>query len=155
MAIKTRVRATCPTLMCDAEVQHQRHRTRRIREVGSQLNVSTSLTPAPSHLLSFNLVGCAKQVSKLINRPIMRLFGTRVGGASTNMVTEHQVGTFYNHKGGRLASGYLCTDRYRKKGLPETSGPGLVSTMRPDYPKKDRSGKPSRQKPASQRVCLR
>ncbi len=57
-----------------------------VREVGSQLNVSTSLTPAPSHLLSFNLVGCAKQVSKLINCPVVSLLGTRVARARAYVI---------------------------------------------------------------------
>ncbi len=34
--------------MGDTEVQHQRHRTHRIREVASQLDVPTLLTPTPN-----------------------------------------------------------------------------------------------------------
>jgi hypothetical protein len=34
--------------MGDTEVQHQRHRTQRIREVASELDVSTLLTPTPN-----------------------------------------------------------------------------------------------------------
>ncbi len=67
-AIQTRVKATSPTLMCDSEVQNQRHQTLRLREVDIQINVPTSLTPTPSHLLSFNLVGCVKEVRNLINQ---------------------------------------------------------------------------------------
>ena len=66
--------------MCDAKVQHQRHRTRRIRKVTSQLDVPTLLTPAPSHLLCFDFVGCVKEVRKLINRLVVSLLGTRVSG---------------------------------------------------------------------------
>jgi hypothetical protein len=58
------------------------HRTHLIRELGYQLNVSTTLTPAPSHLLNFKLVGCEKLVIKVINCPIMSLLGTRVGSTS-------------------------------------------------------------------------
>ncbi len=74
--------------MGDAEVHHQRHRTRRVREVTSQLDVPTSLTPAPNHLLRLYFVGCAKEVSKLINRPVVSLFGTRVSGTGANMIAE-------------------------------------------------------------------
>ena len=74
--------------MCDAEVQHQRHRTRRIRKVTSQLNVPASLTPALSHLLRFHFVGCAKEVSNLTNRPVVSLLGTRVGGTSAEVVPK-------------------------------------------------------------------
>jgi hypothetical protein len=65
--------------------------TRHIRKVGSQLNVHTSLTQDPSHLLSFNLVCCAKEVSDLINHPVMSLLGTRVGGRY-KCRDGHQVG---------------------------------------------------------------
>jgi len=68
--------------MGDTEVKHQRHRTRRIREVTGQLDVPTSLTTAASHLLRFHFVCCAKKVSKLINSPVVRLLGTRVGSTS-------------------------------------------------------------------------
>jgi hypothetical protein len=75
--------------MCNAEVQHQRHWARRIREVTSQLNVPTMLTPASSHLLlPFYFMCCAKEVSDLINRPGVGLFGTRVGSTSTEVVTK-------------------------------------------------------------------
>ncbi len=74
--------------MGDAEIQHQRPRTRRIREVTSQLDVPTSLTPAPSHLLRFHFVCCAKEVSDLINLPVVSLLGTRVGGTSAEVVTK-------------------------------------------------------------------
>jgi hypothetical protein len=61
--------------MGDAKVQHQRHRTRHIREITSQFDVPTSLTPAASHLLRFHFVDCAEEVSKLINRPVVSLLG--------------------------------------------------------------------------------
>jgi hypothetical protein len=32
------------------------------------------------NLLCFNLMGCAKKVSKLINRPVVSLLDTRMGG---------------------------------------------------------------------------
>jgi hypothetical protein len=59
-----------------------------LREVTSQLDVPTSLTPAPSHLLRIHFVCCAKEVSDFINRPVVRLLGTRVGGTSAEVVTK-------------------------------------------------------------------
>jgi len=38
--------------------------------------------------LCFNLMRCAKKVSKLINRPVMSLFGTRVSGTGTEMIAQ-------------------------------------------------------------------
>jgi hypothetical protein len=57
----------------------------------------------------------------------MRLLGTRVGDTRTSMVTKSTKLELFTTT--RRESGYL-------KGLSETSGPGLVSTMRTDYPKK-------------------
>ncbi len=59
-----------------------------VHEVTSQLDVPTSLTPAPNHLLWCYFVGCVKEVSKLINHPVVSLFGTRVSGTGANMITE-------------------------------------------------------------------
>ncbi len=59
--------------MGDAEVQHQRHRTRLIHEVGRNLDVPTSLTPAPNHPLRLSPVGCPKEVLQLINHPVVNL----------------------------------------------------------------------------------
>jgi hypothetical protein len=74
--------------MWNAEVQHQRHRTRHIREVTSQFDIPTSPTPASSHLLRFHFVFCAEKVSDLINRPVVSLLGTRVGGTSAEVVPQ-------------------------------------------------------------------
>jgi hypothetical protein len=82
VSINTRVRATSKSFVGGAEIQQERHRTRCILEVTSQLDVPTSLTPAPSHLLCFHFVGCAKDVSDSINRPVVTLSFTRVGGTS-------------------------------------------------------------------------
>jgi hypothetical protein len=68
--MKTRVRTTSETFMDDTEVHHQRHRSLLIREVVNQLDVPTSLTPDPKHLLCFHFVGCVKEVIKLINHPV-------------------------------------------------------------------------------------
>ena len=74
--------------MGDVEVQHKSHGTRLVREVTRELNVPTSLTPVPNHLLRFYFVGCAKEVSNLINRPVVSLFGSRVSGAGANVVAK-------------------------------------------------------------------
>jgi hypothetical protein len=53
------------------------------------------LTPTFNHLLCFNFIRCAKKVRKLINRPVVSLFGTRVSSTGTEMivgVTPHQWG---------------------------------------------------------------
>jgi hypothetical protein len=52
----------------------------------ARFDVPTSLTPVPSHLLRFHFVGCAKEVSNLINRPVVSPLGTRVGGTSHGRV---------------------------------------------------------------------
>ncbi len=74
--------------MGDAKVQYQRGRARRIREVVSQLDVATSLTSAPSHLLRFHFVCCVEKVSDLINLPVVSLLGIRVGGTSAEVVPK-------------------------------------------------------------------
>ncbi len=88
MAVNTRVRATRESVVGDAEIHHQRHRTRHIHEVTNQLDVPTSFTPVPIHLLFFYFVGCSKEVSKLINHPVVSLFDTRVGGTGANMIAK-------------------------------------------------------------------
>jgi hypothetical protein len=62
VSINTRVRTTSPTLIWDTQVKHQRHRTRLIREITSQFDVPTSLTPVPRHLLCSHFVGCERSV---------------------------------------------------------------------------------------------
>jgi hypothetical protein len=71
-----------------AEVQHQRQRARRIRDVASQVDVPTMLTPSPNHLSSFCLMGCAKDVSNLVNHPIVSLLGTRVGSTRAKVIPK-------------------------------------------------------------------
>ncbi len=46
------------------------------------------LTPAFNHLVGLDFVCCAKKVSKLIDRPVVSLLGTRMGGTSTEMITQ-------------------------------------------------------------------
>jgi hypothetical protein len=46
------------------------------------------LTPAFNLLLCFDLVRYAKKVNKLINHPVVSLLGTRMGGTSTEMITQ-------------------------------------------------------------------
>ena len=88
VSINTRVRSTSESVVGDTEVQSQRHRTHRVREVTRQLDVPTSLTPHASHLLCFYFVGCTKEVRNLINLPVVNLFDTRVGGTGANMIVK-------------------------------------------------------------------
>ncbi len=137
MSIKTRVRVTSETFMGDVEVQHQRHRTRLIREVVSQLDVPTLLTPASSQLLRFHFECCAEKVSDLINRPFVSLLGIRVGGTSTEMVTKRiELELFATTIRERLLSNNrdLGAHGRGKECLSETSRPDFISTMRPDLP---------------------
>ena len=67
MTIKIRVKGTSPTLMCDAEVQHQRHQTSRVHQEDIQMYVPT-MTPAFSHLSRFHLLWCVEKVSELLDR---------------------------------------------------------------------------------------
>ena len=123
--------------MGDVEVQHQRNRTRHVREVTSQLDVPTSLTPDPNHLLCFHFVGCAKEVSKLINLPVVILFGTRVSGTCVNMITQivnHKLFATTSRERKLRQCWYCCTDTRGKECLSETSRPDLISEMRPDLP---------------------
>jgi len=50
------------------------------------LDVTTMLTPAFHHLSCCSFVRRAKKVSKLINRPVVSLLGTRVSGTRTEMI---------------------------------------------------------------------
>jgi hypothetical protein len=73
--------------MCNVKVQHQRHWVCHFHEVVNQLNDPTVLTPVSSHLLlRFYCMCCAKEVSELINRPVVDLLGTRVGSTSAQVV---------------------------------------------------------------------
>jgi hypothetical protein len=74
--------------MGDTKIQHQKHRARRVRKVGRQLNIPTMPTPALSYVLRLHCMSCAEKVSKLINRPVVSLFGTRMSGTSTEMVSH-------------------------------------------------------------------
>ena len=69
MSIKIRVRATSETVVGDAEVQHHENND-----------------GPPHRVLCFHVVYCVEKVSELINRPVVSLFGTRVGGTSTWMI---------------------------------------------------------------------
>ena len=93
------------------------------------------MTPDFNHMLCFNFVRCAEKVSKLINRPVVFLFGTRVSGTRAKVVTKRVYLEFpattsrkwllRNHWDlGAHGSGKEC--------LPETSRPGFISTVSPD-----------------------
>jgi hypothetical protein len=95
VSINTRVSDTSESVMGDEEVQHQRHRSRLIHEVTRDFDVPTSLTPVPNHPFRFNFVGCAEKVSKLINRPVVSLFVSRVSGTGCHMVAESVNGELF------------------------------------------------------------
>ena len=59
-----------------------------VRKVGSELDVDTTLTPGLIHLLSLYLMCSAKQVSKLINCPVMGLFDSRVVRTRAHIVPK-------------------------------------------------------------------
>ncbi len=73
----------------------------------------------------------------MINRPVVSLLGTRVGGTSAKVITKSiylellatTTRERYFRKERNLGSNGRDT-----KGLPETSTPGLISAMRPDLP---------------------
>ena len=120
--------------MGDAEVQHQRYRVRRIREVTRQFDVPTSLTPAPNHLWCFYFVGCVKEVSKWINHPVVNLFGSRVSGTGDNMITESVDGKRFattSRERKLRQCWYCCTNTRDEECLTEVSRPELISVMRP------------------------
>jgi len=72
--------------MVDTEIQYQRHRSHRICQISRSFDVTAIVTSVFNHLLCFNFTCCAKKVSKLINRPVVSLLGTRVSGTSTEMI---------------------------------------------------------------------
>jgi hypothetical protein len=93
------------------------------------------MTPVFNHLLCCNFVCCAKKVSKLINHPVVSLLDTRVSGTSTEMIAQcvyPKLPTTTNHK--RLLRHHwdLSDHGGGEKRLPETSRPGLISTVSPD-----------------------
>jgi hypothetical protein len=72
------------------EVYDEVERSLNVSEISLQLDVSTPLTPAPGHLLCLYLgqPGCVKQISDLLNHPIMVLLGTRMSSARVDMITK-------------------------------------------------------------------
>ncbi len=95
MVVKT---STSETVVYDAEVQYQRHRTRRVRKVGRQLDIPTMSTPDFSNMLCLGVM-CGGEKNQLINRQVMNLFDTRMSGTSTEMVSHLiQMKFSFNHK---------------------------------------------------------
>ncbi len=93
------------------------------------------LSPAFNDLLRFRLMCSVEKVTELINRPVVGLFGTRVGGARTKVVTY---GVYLKFPTGTSRE-RLLRDRWDlgchgggEECLPETSRPGFVSTVSPD-----------------------
>jgi hypothetical protein len=116
--MKTRVRDTSETFMVDVEIQYQRHRS-LIREVVSQLDVPTLLTPV-SNLLLWNC--CVFTLCVVWKRSViwstieLELFPTTNRGRLIR-----------NNRG-------LDTHGRDKECLSETRRPVFISTMRSDLP---------------------
>jgi hypothetical protein len=76
-----------------------------------------------------------KDISDLINRPVVSLLGTRVGGTSAEVVTKR---IYLELFATTTRERYFRKERNLgpngrgKKGLSETSRPGLISVMRSD-----------------------
>jgi hypothetical protein len=70
----------------------------------------------------------------MINRPVVSLLGTRAGGTSAEVVTKsiylELLATTSRERHFRKERN-LSSNGRGKKGLPETSRPGLISAMRP------------------------
>ena len=148
VSINTRVRATSESVMGDAEVQHQRHRARLVREVTRELDVPTSLTPAPNHPLRLSPVGCPKEVRQLLNRPVVSLFGSRVSSTGCHMVAKsvnvEPFATTGRERKLRQCR-YCCNNTRGEESLPEASRPGLISKK--ISPIQQTWGSPSKKKP--------
>jgi hypothetical protein len=99
--MKTRVRGTVKTVVGDVKVHHQRHRTHFIHEIDvsidNQLNVPTSLTPTPNHLLCFHFVSSER--GHRFDHPPSRDPSWYPNGRYKYRVghQEHLFGTFCNH----------------------------------------------------------
>ncbi len=68
------------------------------------------------HLLCFHFVSCEKEVSNLINHPVVRLLVTRVGGTSVEVVPK-RIGL--NHKT-RLGSSASCDSKFPLLVIPSS-----------------------------------
>ena len=85
--------------MDDEEVQHRRYGSLLVHEVTHELDVPTSLTLTPNHQLRFYFVGCTKEVSNLINHPVVSLFGSRVNGTGVDVVVKRVYGELFETTG--------------------------------------------------------
>ncbi len=96
MSITSRVRATSKSFVGDVEIQHQTHRTQRIRVTVRRSTRCPHITdPTPRHLLSFIPMGCVKEVSDLINHPVVSLFGSGMDNTGANMIDKSIKGIFF------------------------------------------------------------
>ncbi len=135
MSVKTRVRSTSETVVGDEEIQHQRHRARRIRNVDRQINIPTMSTSVFSYVLHVDFKCCVEKVSQFLNRPVMRLFVTRMRGTSTEMVS-HRIHLKLPPTTRRLW--FFSDDRdlgghgHDKESLSETTRPVFISPVRSD-----------------------
>ncbi len=90
MPVKTRVSATSETVVGDVEIQHQRHRARRVRKVGRQLNIPTMPTPAVSYVSHCHGMCRAEEVSNLVNHPVVYPLPETQGQSSPSGVQSPQ-----------------------------------------------------------------
>ena len=77
----------------------------------------------------------AKEVSNLINHPVVSLFGSRVRGTGLHMVVERVDGELFettDRERKLRQCRYCCTNTRGEEILSEASRPGLISVMRPD-----------------------
>ena len=98
---------------------------------------TTSLSPVLRHLFRFHcdFVCCTKEVRDLISHPVVSLLDTRVGGTRAEVVTKRVYlklpETTSRERYFRQEWNVRSNER-GKKGLTETSRPGLIPVMSPD-----------------------
>jgi hypothetical protein len=145
VSINIKVRPTSEVFMGDVKVHRQRDRARRIREVARQLDVPTSLTPVPSHLLHFHLCGLCER-GQQFDQPPSREPSWHPSGWYTcrGGHQEHLSETSCNHKPreafpqGAVTSGIWASTEVVKKVCQRLADQdsslrqGLISTIRPD-----------------------
>jgi hypothetical protein len=88
-------------------------------------------------LLCFYFMCCAEKVRNLINRPVVCLFGTRVGGTRVKVITYGVSLKFpATTSRERILRNHWDLDTHGggKECLSKTNRPGFVSTVRPDLP---------------------
>jgi hypothetical protein len=62
VSIKIKVRDTSETVVDDVQIHHQRHRTRRVRKVDSQVNIPKMSTRDCIYVSRFHYMCCTEEV---------------------------------------------------------------------------------------------